>query len=104
MMPDLKSSNRNVAANAERMAINMPIQGTSADMIKIAMIALHREIINSKRQARMVLQVHDELVFSLPESEVDEFQPVVRRLMEEAMPLDVPVRVDMKVGKTWAEC
>ncbi|MBN1865872.1 DNA polymerase I [Candidatus Sumerlaeota bacterium] len=104
MTPNLGVSNRNVRANAERMAINTPIQGTAADMIKIAMIGLHREIRGSKRRARMVLQVHDELVFSLPESEVEKFTPVVRGLMENALKLDVPVRVDIKVGRTWAEC
>jgi DNA polymerase-1 len=73
-------------------------------MVKFAMIALHQEIESSGRRARMVLQVHDELVFSLPEEEVKEFEPVVRQLMQEALPLDVPLRVDTKTGRTWAEC
>ena len=104
MIRDLDSRNANGRANAVRRAINTPIQGSSADMIKLAMIALHGDIVASERRVRMVLQVHDELVFSIPRDEVEEFTPVVRRLMEQAMPLDVPVRVDIKVGQTWAEC
>jgi DNA polymerase-1 len=103
-VPNLNSDNGNLRANAERVAINTPVQGSSADMIKIAMIALHREILKSGRRARMVLQVHDELVFSLPAEELEDFKPVARRLMEEALPLDAPVKVDMKSGRNWAEC
>ena len=104
MIANMNSSNHNLRSNAERMAVNTPVQGTAADMVKFAMIALHQEIESSGRRARMVLQVHDELVFSLPEEEVKEFEPVVRERMQEALPLDVPLRVDTKTGKTWAEC
>jgi DNA polymerase-1 len=104
MIRDLDARNAAVRQNAERRAVNTPIQGTSADMIKIAMVALHREMAQSSFRARMVLQVHDELVFTLPESEVEAFTPLVRKTMEEALPLEVPVRVDVKVGRTWAEC
>jgi len=104
MIANMNSSNHNLRSNAERMAVNTPVQGTAADMVKFAMIALHQEIESSGRRARMVLQVHDELVFSLPEEEVEEFEPVVRERMQEALPLDVPLRVDTKTGRTWAEC
>ncbi len=104
MVPNLTVKNRLVQANARRMAVNTPIQGTAADLIKQAMIELDREIRESGRESRMVLQVHDELVFSVPESEVDEFSVVVREKMESAMALDVPLLVEIKTGRNWAEC
>lgn len=101
---DLDARNGNVRAGAERVAVNTPIQGTSADMIKIAMIALDREIRDSDRAARMVLQVHDELIFTIPEGDVEDFEPVVRELMAGALDLDVPIEVDIQTGPTWAQC
>ena len=103
-LPDLNSSNHNVRSNAERVAINTPVQGTAADMIKIAMIALHRLDTAKRWGARLVLQVHDELVFTLPEGTAMVFESVVRQHMEGAMALDVPLRVDVKTGRNWAEC
>lgn len=103
-LPDLGSRNRNEREAAARMALNTPIQGTAADMIKVAMVNMAQELKAGGFKARMTMQVHDELIFSVPEGELESLRPVVRRVMEEAMPLSVPVRVDMESGRTWAEC
>ncbi len=103
-VPNLNVRNKNEQANAARMAVNTPVQGTAADLIKIAMVRLHREMRRLGVRARMVLQVHDELVFSVPREEVDAFEPVVREIMENALPLQVPLVVDVQVGKDWSEC
>ncbi|NOZ75781.1 MAG: DNA polymerase I, partial [FCB group bacterium] len=100
---DAVSDNRQRREAAERMAINMPIQGTAAEMIKLAMIELRRELDDRKFRARMILQIHDELLFEVPEEEVDELLPLVRERMEKALPLSVPVVVDCGVGKSWYE-
>ena len=86
---------------AEREAINMPIQGTAADIIKIAMIRLHEALPESGLGARMLLQVHDELVLEVPEDEVDTAAALVREAMEDAYQLDVPLRVDVHSGTSW---
>ena len=86
---------------AEREAINMPIQGTAADILKIAMINLHRELRAQDYRARMILQVHDELVLEVPEEELDEIFPLVRDTMESAYELDAPLRADANVGHNW---
>ena len=88
---------------AEREAINMPIQGTNADMIKIAMIHLQQQISDQQLGARMILQVHDELVLEVPDGEVDVVAGLVRSAMVGALPLDVPVRVEQKLGRNWYE-
>ncbi len=88
---------------AERMAINMPIQGTAADMIKIAMIRLHRALAERKLRAAMVLQVHDELVLEVPEEELGVVRSLLREVMEGAMALRTPLKVDIAVGKNWLE-
>jgi len=90
-------------ARAEREAINMPIQGTAADIIKIAMIRLHRALQERAMQARMVLQVHDELVLEVPDDEVDTAIPLVREVMSGAFQLAVPLKVDIEVGTNWLE-
>ncbi len=102
-MPELKTTHRGLRQAAERMAINMPIQGTAADIIKIAMINLHRHIREKGYRSRMILQVHDELLFECPRDEVELLAPDVKRLMESAMPLQVPVVADLKVGANWDE-
>lgn len=102
-LPDINSRNFNARSAAERIAINMPIQGTSADMIKIAMIRIHHWLRDSDLHARMILQVHDELVFDLPEGELAHAERRVREIMESALPLDVPVRVECHHGINWAE-
>jgi DNA polymerase-1 len=101
--PDINSGNRAVRANAERQAINMPVQGTAADMIKLAMIAIDRELREKGFESRMILQVHDELVFEAPKGEVGELTELVRRLMIDALPLEVPLVVDIGSGADWLE-
>ncbi len=102
-MPELTSSNGGVRQAAERAAINAPVQGTAADIIKIAMIRVHRALRERKLAARMLLQVHDELVFELPESEVEEVDALVCEIMESAYPMHVPLKVETKHGLSWGE-
>jgi DNA polymerase-1 len=102
-IPDINSANRQVREAAERMAINMPVQGTSADIIKIAMINLYREMEKRRLESKMLLQVHDELVFEVPDGELDFMRRLVSEVMESAVALSVPVKVDTKVGKNWSE-
>ena len=97
-LPELKNPNRTVVAAAERMAVNMPIQGTAADIIKIAMVRLHKAIQERGLRSRMILQVHDELIFEVPEEELAEMKPLVLDLMENALPMSVHLKVDLKVG------
>jgi DNA polymerase I len=103
-IPDIQSRNFNARSLAERVAVNTPIQGTSADMIKLAMIRVSRRIRREGLQARMILQVHDELIFDVPESEIDRMRVLVVEEMLAALPLDVPLQVDALVGDNWAEC
>ena len=100
---DINSSNATVRASAERNAINAPIQGTAADMIKLAMVNIHRELVRRKLKTRMLLQVHDELVFDLCVAEEKEVLPLVEEKMKTAILLDVPIEVEMGTGKTWLE-
>ena len=102
-MPELTSSNGGVRQAAERAAINAPVQGTAADIIKIAMIRLHRELRAQGLACRMLLQVHDELLFELPEAELATVDALVRHTMETAFPLNVPLRVETKHGRSWGE-
>jgi len=100
-IPELRSGNRSLAAAGERMAINMPIQGTAADIMKIAMIRVARRLRDEGFRARLLLQVHDELLLEVPRDEVDRLVPVLRETMEGALALDVPLTVDVKVGDDW---
>jgi DNA polymerase-1 len=100
---DINSSNSNVRGFAERNAINAPIQGTAADMIKIAMIKVFQDIDNAGMRSKMILQVHDELVFDARKDELEALKEIVRRGMQEALPLDVPVLVEMNTGLNWLE-
>ncbi len=102
-IPDINSSNPQVRAAAERMAINMPIQGTSADIIKLAMIEIQREMEKRGLRSKMILQVHDELVFEVPQGEVEEMKGLVEAIMPHALPLSVPLNVEVKVGSNWGE-
>ena len=102
-VPNIRSRNRTVRSFAERVAVNMPIQGTQADMIKLAMIRLHRSLKSEKFQARMLLQVHDELVFEVPPEEVEQLDETVRQIMVSALPIDVPVEVEINVGENWLD-
>jgi DNA polymerase-1 len=102
-IPEIKSPNRQVREAAERMAINMPVQGTSADIIKIAMVNLHREMEKHNLRSKMTLQVHDELLFEVPPEEIDRMKELVSSIMPQALKLRVPLKIDIKLGKNWAE-
>jgi DNA polymerase I len=100
-VPEVNSPNRMVREAAERMAINMPVQGTSSDIIKIAMINLYREICERGLKSRMLLQVHDELIFEVPPDEVDLMDTLISDRMATAIHLSVPLKVDIKSGPNW---
>ncbi len=103
-VPELRSRNWNVRQFGERVAQNTPIQGTAADLIKKAMIAIDRDLEESGTEARMLLQVHDELLFEVPEGDVDAVREMVVEEMEGAMELEVPLVADWGVGRSWYEC
>ena len=98
---DIHSNNANVRGFAERNAINAPVQGTAADMIKIAMIRIFNKFEELKLRSRMILQVHDELVFDVHQSEIEDVKRIVEDGMKNAMHLDVPVEIDMNAGANW---
>ncbi|MEW5798748.1 MAG: DNA polymerase I [Bacteroidota bacterium] len=102
-LPDINNKNQNIRANAERQSINMPIQGTAADMIKLAMIGIHNQLKKKKLKSKMVLQVHDELVFDIPKSEESKMRKLVEEEMKNAMELNVPIEVEIGTGKNWLE-
>jgi DNA polymerase-1 len=102
-LPDLRSGNPVARNAAERMAMNAPVQGTASDMIKIAMVRMHAALRARGLQARMLLQVHDELLFECPPDEVEPTKQLAREIMEAALPLAVPVVVDVKSGGDWSE-
>jgi DNA polymerase-1 len=102
-LPEVRSANRMVREAAERMAINAPVQGSSADIIKIAMINLYREMEKRTLKSKMLLQIHDELLFEVPEAEVTEMKSLVTEIMPQAFELSVPVKIDIKLGRNWAE-
>jgi DNA polymerase I len=104
ILRDINSRNSLARSGAERMAINTPVQGTAADMIKIAMIRIHQEMKKGGFQAKMVLQVHDELVFDVPEGEVDSLRRLIMTEMKNALPnLRVPILVETGIGQNWLE-
>ncbi len=100
---NINSKNRVVRQFEERVAINMPIQGTAADMIKIAMIDIHNELEKRKTKTKMILQVHDELIFDMHKDEADELAPMIKSTMEKAMKFKVPILVESGFGKNWLE-
>ena len=102
-LPDLQSNNATVRAFAERNAVNAPIQGSAADIIKVAMVRCARRLKEEGFATKMILQVHDELVFDVPRDELARVQPVVRETMEQAVRLQVPLVVDMATGENWLE-
>ncbi len=102
-IPDIKSTNKNIRESAQRIAINTPIQGTSADIIKKAMIDIYKEIQSKNLKTKMILQVHDELIFEAPIEEIELMIHIARERMENAIPLSVPLKVDVGIGKNWAE-
>ena len=100
---DINSGNATIRGFAERNAINAPIQGSAADMIKVAMINIHNEIKNRKLQSKMILQVHDELVFDALKTELEELKTIVHEKMVHALKLEVPIEVEMGAGDNWLE-
>ncbi len=102
-IPDISSRNANMRGFSERTAINTPLQGTAADLIKLAMIRIARELCEQKLRTKMVLQVHDELVFDVPREEVDEVRERVRQAMEQVIELKVPIIADVAVGPNWRD-
>ena len=102
-IPDINSRNPGLRQFAERTAVNSPIQGTAADLIKLAMIRIHRKLREGKLESRMLLQVHDELVFEVPSQEMETMQALVKQEMESVVSLSVPLVVDMGVGQNWME-
>jgi DNA polymerase-1 len=100
---ELQSRNRQQVAFGERIAVNTVVQGSAADLIKRAMVDIHRELTTGEYSARMLIQVHDELVFEVPEGEIAASVAMIRDKMEHAIPLSVPVVVDIAWGRNWAE-
>ncbi|MGH7481653.1 MAG: DNA polymerase I [Longimicrobiales bacterium] len=103
-VPELRSKNWNIRQFGERAATNAPVQGTAADVIKLAMIDIHAALQGGETAARMLLQVHDELVFEVPRDELDTARSLVKAKMEDAFTLDVPLEVGIGVGENWLEC
>ncbi len=102
-IPELRSTNRNMKQLGERLATNTPIQGSAADIIKVSMINIWKRLKKEKLKSRMLLQVHDELLFEIPEKEVKKMEKLVREEMEHAVELMVPLKVDLGTGRNWAE-
>jgi DNA polymerase-1 len=102
-LPEMNNSNRMVREAAERTAINMPFQGSAADLIKLAMVQLHHQIKTEHLPCHMLLQIHDELLFEIPEAAVDEMMPRIKETMEGVWSLEVPLIVDVGQGDNWAE-
>ncbi|WP_445710210.1 DNA polymerase I [Flavobacterium sp.] len=102
-LKDINSANAVVRGAAERNAVNAPIQGSAADIIKIAMINIHNRLNDENWQSKMLLQVHDELVFDVHNSELEKIQPMIKHEMENAFKLEVPLTVDLGLGKNWLE-
>jgi DNA polymerase-1 len=102
-LKDINSANAIVRGAAERNAVNAPIQGSAADIIKIAMINIHKRLIAENWKSKMLLQVHDELVFDVHNSELEKIQPMIKQEMEQAVVLSVPLEVEIGIGKDWLE-
>ena len=102
-IPDINSRNPNLRGFAERTAVNTPLQGSAADLIKLAMISIDRKLRARGARTAMLLQVHDELVFEAPPDEVDEIRRLVKREMEYTHPLEVPLIADIGVGDNWRD-
>ncbi len=102
-IPEIKSSNRTLKSVGERMAINSPVQGTAADIIKIAMIKINDKMTKKKLKSKMILQVHDELIFEVPQTEKEVMLKLIKEEMENAVNFDVPLKVDINTGSNWYE-
>jgi DNA polymerase-1 len=104
LIPEIKSPNIHIRTTAERLAINTPLQGTQADLIKMAMLEIDRKLAERHLKAFMILQIHDELLFEVPDQELEEVKQLVYDVMIGVMPLKVPLIVDINIGKNWKEC
>lgn len=102
-LPEINNKNQGIRQLAERQAVNTPIQGSASDLIKLAMVEIHRQISADKLSALMIMQIHDELVFDLPKSELSETVKIVKDRMENVLKLDVPIKVDIKKGNNWLD-
>jgi len=102
-IPEINNKNQGIRQFAQRQAVNTPIQGSASDLIKLAMLAIHNEIKSKKLRSKMIMQIHDELVFDVPVEELKEGAELVRNRMENVLKLDVPIRVDIKKGRNWLE-
>jgi DNA polymerase-1 len=100
---DVNSRNMTTRMGAERNAINMPVQGTAADMIKIAMSRVHLALAKAGHSTKLLLQVHDELVFEAPKTEIKIVEPIIRDAMTNALPMDVPIEVEIGHGQNWLD-
>ena len=103
-IPEIHSTNTILRNAAERLAVNTPLQGTAADLIKLAMLEIDTLLTQKKMRAKMILQIHDELIFEAPDEELEQLQPLVKQAMEGVFSLKVPLLVDVNIGKNWAEC
>lgn len=104
LIPEIRSSNAHIRAAAERLAVNTPLQGTQADLIKKAMEQIDRVLSNSHMESFLILQIHDELLFEVPDHEIGSLKQIVHSIMTEAMSLKVPLVVNINIGKNWKEC
>jgi DNA polymerase-1 len=102
-LPDLKARNPQIRMEAERQAMNTPVQGSAADLIKKAMIDLFQALGERGMKARLILQIHDELLLEVPEPEAEDARALVKSIMEGALRLDVPLVVDARLGRNWSE-
>jgi DNA polymerase-1 len=100
---DINSRNKSLAKAAERLAMNSPIQGTAADMLKLAMIKIHEGLREGGFQTKMLLTVHDEIVFDMRKDEQETVMPVIEECMKSALPLNVPIEIEMGTGENWLE-
>ncbi len=103
-IPEIHSNNAQVRLAAERLAVNTPLQGSAADMIKMAMLEVDQKLTQNNMKSFMVLQIHDELIFEAPDEELPTLEPLVKKAMENVFSLKVPLIVDVAIGKNWAEC
>jgi len=102
-LKDINASNRMVRSGAERNAVNAPIQGSAADIIKVAMINIYKKLNEGKYKSKMLLQIHDELIFDIHNDELEELKPLIKSEMENAYKLKVPLDVEVGVGDNWLE-
>ena len=104
LIPEINNKNGMIRSAAERLAINTPIQGSQADIIKLSMIQINKKLAQEQKKAYMILQIHDELIFEVPDEELASVRELVRSTMEDVMQLKVPLLVDIHIGKNWKEC